>query len=391
MNVIFSHDHKFLKFKDIYYSTGGLSSDMLKRYTKSFSHVTILSRQKNLDEKRENLTLASVENVTFVKIPDFKNIRSFYKIEQAKSIIKYNVMKSDAVIARMPSSIGELSIKYAKKYNKPYLIEVVACPWDSFWNHSIVGKIIAPFEYLKLKRITQRSKYVIYVTSEFLQRRYPTNGKETNCSNVSLIKQSEFALSNRLSKIRNLNLNGKVVIGTVGAVDVKYKGQQYVIEALGKMRKNGLSNFEYQLVGGGNQAFLKRKAEEFGVADKVKFVGSIKHEDVFNWMESLDIYIQPSKQEGLPRALIEAMSCGLPCYGSETAGIPELLDSSCLFSRKGNMSNGILRKLTNLTVLDLENQAKKNFSESKKFEASIIEHRRNSFFKDFIKDNIKYN
>ena len=51
----------------------------------------------------------------------------------------------------MPSNLGNMGVKYAKKYNKKYLVEVVGCPWDSLRNHSIIGKVIAPIEYLKQK------------------------------------------------------------------------------------------------------------------------------------------------------------------------------------------------------------------------------------------------
>ena len=43
------------------------------------------------------------------------------------------------------------------------------------------------------------------------------------------------------------------------------------------------------------------------------------------WLDDIDIYLQPSFQEGLPRATIEAMSRGAACVGSTCGGIPELL------------------------------------------------------------------
>ena len=45
--------------------------------------------------------------------------------------------------------------------------------------------------------------------------------------------------------------SSKIVIGTAAAVNVKYRGQQYVIEALGELKKQGITNYEYHLVGGG--------------------------------------------------------------------------------------------------------------------------------------------
>ena len=56
---------------------------------------------------------------------------------------------------------------------------------------------------------------------------------------------------------------------------------------------------------------------------------------MFEWLDDMDLYIQPSLQEGLPRAVVEAMSRGLPALGAHTGGIPELLGEDCIFPRKG--------------------------------------------------------
>src|SRR5690606_15570335 len=117
----------------------------------------------------------------------------------------------------------------------------------------------------------------------------------------------------------------KIIIGTTAAIDVKHKGQQYVIEALGELKKNGYTKFEYHLVGGGDPAYLKSIAKRHNIEENIHFLGTLPHNKVFEWLDNIDIYVQPSRQEGLPRALIEAMSRGLPAFGANTAGIPELL------------------------------------------------------------------
>ena len=236
----------------------------------------------------------------------------------------------------MPSTIGFLAIDYAKKYKKPYLVEVVACPWDAFWNHSFKGKLFAPYMYYSTKRRVRNAKYVVYVTNEFLQKGYPTNGQNTNCSNVALMEFDNNVLGKRLDKIKSMQEASKIIIGTTAAVNVRHKGQQYVIKALGKLKKQGIANYEYQLIGGGNQSYLKTIAEKYDVLEQVKFLGPVPHNEVFDWLDTIDIYVQPSRQEGLPRALIEAMSRGLPAFGANTAGIPELIEDEFIFSNTRN-------------------------------------------------------
>ncbi|MGR5879862.1 glycosyltransferase [Bacillus pacificus] len=93
--------------------------------------------------------------------------------------------------------------------------------------------------------------------------------------------------------------------------------------------------------------------------------------------------LQPSRQEGLPRALIEAMSRGLPALGARTAGIPELLESEFIFSNtKKNIDEicAILKKFNNEVMIA---QSNRNYIEAKKYDKEVIETRRKNFFKKF--------
>ena len=383
MKLLYAHDHKFYKYKDDYYSNGNFSKKVLLRYTNVFEEVKFISRQIIVKDKPKKMTLATTENVEFIKIPDFSSLKSYYKKKEAKKIIQNEVMNSDCVIARLPSSIGSIALVYAKKYNIPYLVEVVGCPWDGLWNHSLKGKIIAPCMYFKTKKLVEDAKYVVYVTNEFLQKRYPTKGEYVNCSNVSLEEFDDNVLVNRLNKIKNMQKNSKIVLGTAAAVDVRYKGQQYVIKALGKLKKQGITNYEYQLVGCGDQTYLKSIAEKYNITEQVKFLGVMPHDKVFEWLDTIDIYVQPSRQEGLPRSLIEAMSRALPAFGANTGGIPELLEQDYIFSNTRKNIDEICNILQSFNKDTMREQALRNFEEAKKYDKRIIEERRKEFFMEF--------
>ncbi|MGM2817803.1 glycosyltransferase family 4 protein [Bacillus cereus group sp. Bce001] len=386
MKLVFAHDHIFYKYDKQFFSTGGLSKEMLERYTKVFEEVVVISRQKNISKFNDKLTLASTDRVKFVEIPNFKSIRNSHEILKARKIINREIANSDALISRIPSSIGSMAIKAAKRMKKPYLVEVVACPWDALWNHSFKGKIIAPFTYLSTKKLVERADYAVYVTNNFLQKRYPTKGNSVNCSNVALKEFDDNVLFKRLEKIHNKKNGEKIIIGTTAAVNVRYKGQQYIIQALGELKKQGKTHFEYQLVGGGEQSYLKSVAEQYDVSDQVKFLGSLPHNKVFEWLDTIDIYTQPSRQEGLPRGLIEAMSRGLPCFGAHTAGIPELVEAKFIFSNSKNNIYEICNLLGEMNKEAMLVQAKKNFDEAKKYDSTIIETRRQLFFSRFKKN-----
>jgi glycosyltransferase involved in cell wall biosynthesis len=71
---------------------------------------------------------------------------------------------------------------------------------------------------------------------------------------------------------------------------------------------------------------MKTLAGKLGIADRVEFRGELPSgRPVFDFLDSIDLFVMPSRAEGLPRALVEAMSRGCPCIASAVGGIPELL------------------------------------------------------------------
>ena len=101
-------------------------------------------------------------------------------------------------------------------------------------------------------------------------------------------------------------------------------------------------------------------------------MGSLPHNEVFEWLDTIDIYAQPSRQEGLPRALIEAMSRGLPAFGARTGGIPELLEPDYIISNNKNGINEICEILRAFNQEVMINQAKRNYDESKSMIKTLL-------------------
>ena len=102
------------------------------------------------------------------------------------------------------------------------------------------------------------------------------------------------------------------------------KNHQIVIKALGYMKERGydIHNIKYVICGiGDNKDMLENMAEEYG-AD-VRLLGY--RSDIAELCECADIYVFPSLQEGLPVALMEAMSMGLPCIASKIRGNTDLI------------------------------------------------------------------
>ena len=384
--LIFCYDGPLKKTKDLQYYNIVLTNELFERYEVIANDIEIAVRTEEITEDniQNKSSKINKEKYKVIECPNILSLKGLIvNRNECKKILRKEIEASDYVIARLPSMRGNMSINLAKKLNKPYLIEMVGCPWDAFWNYSLKGKLFAPImTYMTRKRV-KNAPYVLYVTKEFLQKRYPTKGKNINCSNVILNNLNKENLKIRKEKIYNDKEESVKIIATTAAVDVRYKGQEYVIKAIKKLKDQG-KIFQYWLIGGGDNSYLKNLAEKYEIENQVEFLGSLPHEKVFEKLKNVDIYIQPSKQEGLPRALIEAMSIGCLCIGAKTGGIPELLDKNYVV-RKGNVSD-IVNKLKNIETKELLQQAEVNIKKSNEYDAEVLKKRRNNFYKQFSEE-----
>ena len=381
MKLLFAHSVPFKRHEGQLYALTFNKQLWESRYLPVFSQITVIGRDGGIITKEEaaNMKLANADNVDFDLVP-WKNLAlaKLFHYRNFRERIKGAVSQCDCLIARVPSELSYMAIKEAKRQSKPYLVEVVGCAWDSLWNHSWKGKMAALPSYFAMKRAVKEAQYAIYVTNEYLQQRYSCRGISIGCSDVTLKPIDDAILEKRISKIQNSTEN--IVVGTTAAVNVHYKGQQHVIEALGILKSQGISNYGYQLVGSGDQSCLKTIAQKCGVLGQVKFLGSLSHERVFEWLDNIDIYIQPSLTEGLPRSLVEAMSRGLPCLGSNAGGIPELLEHEHVFRLRNNFAREEIASLLRYMTADhMRDSAIRNFRKSRDYQMGVLEQKRRGF------------
>ena len=384
MKAAFFFDTVLLEDNDKYYGMTLTYDFFCNRYLKYFKEIVVSTRAKSIDKEKGNIDGYRVTNGKSVEV---KPIRNYNDIPDAlknrKKImqeVKDIVDSSDKIIVRMPSVIGMFACDAARKSNKPYLVEMVACPWDGYINHArFGGKILAPIMSLLTKKYVKSAPNVLYVTSSFLQRRYPSNGKQISCSDVELNDFEDKILKDRIKGLENFD-NTSIKLGTIASVQLKYKGQEYVFYAISELKKKG-KKIDYYLAGGGDNSRLKKIVEKLDIEDEIHFLGSLPHEEVFNLVDKIDIYIQPSLQEGLPRALVEAMSRACPAIGSNAGGIPELLEENMIFKKK-NVKQ-IVSILDNIDKETLIEASKHSFNKAKEFEKVSLGKKRDKFYKEF--------
>ncbi|MFV0149463.1 glycosyltransferase [Empedobacter falsenii] len=376
IKVLYVYPHDVKKVKDKYYHP--YLSKILKGYTYLSDDITCVLSSRPLNNLSKIAEETYIGNYPIKLIPRFNRLTKSLNLNNL--IIKEEVEKADLVITKLPSFEGFIAIKYAKELNKKILVEMVGCPWDSLSNHSFKGKLLAPWMTFLTKKHIKKADYVQYVSNDFLQKRYPTDSLQIGCSDVNILPVSSDLINKKYKDFHNKET---VILGTSAAVDIKYKGQKEIIKLLPELNK-GNKIFEYHLAGGGDNSKLKDLASKLGVEDKVKFLGLLDKEDVNKYLEKIDIYIQPSKQEGLSRALVEAMSRGCFCIASKVGGNPELIEEEYLYNV--NNPKSIVKIIKALNQNTITKSSQRNYEYSKKFEPNILRNKLEEFYNKILKD-----
>jgi glycosyltransferase involved in cell wall biosynthesis len=191
-------------------------------------------------------------------------------------------------------------------------------------------------------------------------------------------------LARRLERISHGS--GQLALGLIGAIGHRYKGVHTAVEALAQLGPE-FEWIELRVLGPGDPKHLEALAERLGLAKRVRFCGTVTSgQPVLDWLDNIDIYLQPSLHEGLPRALIEAMSRGCPAIGSTAGGIPELLNPRFLH-RPGDAAAlaALIRVLVQDRSIQIA-QAQHSFETAKAYRSDILNARRAEFWLRFTED-----
>lgn len=181
------------------------------------------------------------------------------------------------------------------------------------------------------------------------------------------------------NKIRmSLGINDKkFVIGHVGRFDYQ-KNHHYLLQIMKAICSKEDDVILLSVGTGTDWELIKFQAENLNLSDKIIFLG--QRSDIADLFQAMDIFVLPSRFEGLPVVLVEALAAGLPCIISnritkEAGIIPELCKFESIDSSVYNWVNDIdeIRK----------NNKRKNTFESMKLLGYDIKTQASEFHKLF--------
>jgi len=253
------------------------------------------------------------------KITDFKHLTLSYKM--TKNLM--NEKKYDLIHCHSPIGgiICRLANKNSKYYNSTRMI------YTAHGFHFFKGNNpLKNFLFRNIERYGARytdtlitiNKEDYAAAKKFKLRK---NGTVEYVPGVGIdIDKINTIQGNKEALCKELNIsNNSILLLSVGELNDN-KNHKVVIECLPELPKN----VHYLICGVGP---LKEQHEELanklGVSDRLHLLGY--RNDIIKIMKSCNIFIFPSKREGLSVALMEAMACGLPCIVSKIRGNVDLI------------------------------------------------------------------
>lgn len=327
MNCVVSIEHRFDRTPDgAIWTQTMFARPFWSRYLAVFDAVRVVARLREVETVPETWQRADGGGVSFVALPFY--IGPWQYLRQRRRLTEAAIAAvgpADAVIFRAPSAIAGQIEPALRRAGHPYGVEVLGDPYDVFAPGAVRHPLRPFFRWWfpqKMRRLCAGAAATGYVTEHALQRRYPpAPGSFTTYYSDVELSAATFVVAPRPPRAA-----GPFTLVTVGSLAQMYKAPDVQIDAVAQLVKEGC-DLRLVLVGDGkHRPELEARAAALGLTDRVVFRGQLTAgAAVRAELDVADIFCMPSRTEGMPRAMIEAMARGLPCIGSTMGGIPELL------------------------------------------------------------------
>jgi glycosyltransferase involved in cell wall biosynthesis len=400
MQLCLTLEHRFLQTPDKkVWTITQCSYDFYREYLDVFESVRVISRAFPVSRVEPNFLPVEGPGVEFYAMPGYKGPFGFLaKLGSVRARAKHAVPAGSAVILRVHSQIANSVEDWLTSRGLPYSLEVTADPYDVLGpaaNKHPVAPIARRYFTRRMQRQCRRALAVSYVTQSYLQQRYPPagtgavaedhSGAEVPGASQCVMAVSDVSLApdafvvhprQKLHDPRYLRI---VFVGTLGSL---YKGPDTLVDAVAICRAQGIP-VQVKFIGSGQELnSLQEQCARLGIGDSVEFAGSVTAgEPVRRELDRADLFVLPSRAEGVPRAMLEAMARGLPCLGSTIGGIPELLHEEDLVSPDNPeaLANAITEVF--LSPAKVQRMSARNLSRAAAYSTVVLAHRRREFYK----------
>jgi glycosyltransferase involved in cell wall biosynthesis len=173
----------------------------------------------------------------------------------------------------------------------------------------------------RLTRMMYKGAAEIIILSEAIRKSMLALDADLHCT-VIPDANSELQSDPRTAQKIRSRLGGGFIVGHVGELDDAQKGQKQIVDVAKRLRVD-VPELSFVLVGSGrDEAGLRLAASEL---NNVHFAGQVNN--VGDYLAAFDIFLYPSRHEGLGSSMLDALAYGLPVVATKAGGIPEIIEN----------------------------------------------------------------
>ena len=367
--------------KNKYWTENAFPYDFWTRYLDVFSEVNIVARVAEVSEPKSDWKRVDGKKVGFVDLPSYIGPWGFLKTvpQLIRSLRKRKAVKRK-VIYRVPSILAEFYNIFAIPKLQPYAVEVVGDPADVFAVGANKSLLRPFFKWLFVKMLKQNCQGAVslsYVTEYSLQQRYPPNALSfhTHYSSIQL-QQDDYKQRD------NYVLSNPIKIVCIGNLTQPYKGCDFMLETLAMLKQQQIECHVSWVGGGYLLEDMQHLAKRLNVENQINFVGNLASRELIReQIDQADMFILTSRQEGLPRVLIESMARSLVCIATNVGGVKELISKDFIIERDNiEQLVNVIDRVRQLSEIELLNTATTNFNKALEYENSALRSRRQAMY-----------
>lgn len=233
-----------------------------------------------------------------------------YKVSRKiRSIIKEG--KYDIVHVNMPGHVGFETLKMARQYGIWKRIFHAHNPRNNLNLKTVISTKV--YDYLLQREATE----LVACSKSAGNSRFGNKDFQV-LKNVIDTDRFVYRLEDRRYIREKLHIEKKVVVGVVGRFAAQ-KNPEFLLECFAEYNKLNKESVLLWIGDGELQEKIQDRAKNMGLKGACLFVG--RKNNIEKWYSAMDLFLLPSKFEGMGIVFLEAQCTGLPCFGSTNVPI----------------------------------------------------------------------
>ncbi len=243
----------------------------------------------------------------------------------------------DVLVVRGTRVLGAPAVALARWMRKPVILQPEVngefsgevFTWGKPWARGVAGRLVREAAALRLPWLTDADAVVAMshlIAHEAGRAGFARERIHLIPHGIDLARFHPVPRAERAAIRRRLGLDERMWIVSTGRL-LRGKGLESLVDAFASLRER-FPRASLHIVGSGDgqplsiETQLRLRAASLG--DAVRFTGRV--ENIEEYLQAADVFAFPSEYEALGLSLIEAAACGLPCIGSRTGGIVDVID-----------------------------------------------------------------